>query len=196
MTLVVERNGQRVTITAAPVESEVDGKMVPRLGVLMGPGEVLERSRSGPLSVFWDSALLLWAIVTQTFHHIAQVFGPQGIGRLFSLLFGNAQRSMNDPFSVVGGARIASQAAQSGQFDAFVALFVSFNVFVGLLNLVPLPPFDGGHLAILGIEKVRGKKVDLRKVIPVSAVVAGLLIAFMVAVVYLDFVKPIPNVFP
>ena len=68
---------------------------------------------------------------------------------------------------------------------------------VGLLNLIPLPPFDGGHLATLGIEKLRhGKKVDMRKMIPVTAVVAALLIMFMVSVVYLDFVKPVPNLFP
>jgi len=48
-------------------------------------------------------------------------------------------------------------------------------VFIGFLNLLPLPPFDGGHLAILAVEKIRGKAVDMRKVIPVSAAVAAFL---------------------
>jgi membrane-associated protease RseP (regulator of RpoE activity) len=64
------------------------------------------------------------------------------------------------------------------------------NVFVGLLNLLPLPPFDGGHLAVLAIEKIRGRPVDMRKVIPVSAAVAAFFIIFTVAVVYVDLVKP------
>ncbi len=126
-----------------------------------------------------------------------RVFGPSGIGRLFSLVFGNAQRSPTDAVSMVGAARIAGQAAGSGNFDALMNLFVSINLFVGLLNLVPLPPFDGGHLASLAIEKARhGKKVDMRKMIPVSAVVLALLIPLAFAVAYLDFVKPIPNPFP
>ena len=66
---------------------------------------------------------------------------------------------------------------------------------MGLLNLVPLPPFDGGHLAALGIEKVRHKKVDMRKMIPVSAAVLALLIPFAAAIFYLDIVKPV-KLFP
>ena len=46
------------------------------------------------------------------------------------------------------------------------------TVFIGLINLLPLPPFDGGHLAVLSIEKVRGgRAIDMRKLIPVSATV-------------------------
>ena len=64
------------------------------------------------------------------------------------------------------------------------------NVFVGVLNLLPLPPFDGGHLALLVVEKLLGRPVDMRKVVPVSAAVAAFLIVFTIAVVYVDIVKP------
>jgi membrane-associated protease RseP (regulator of RpoE activity) len=64
------------------------------------------------------------------------------------------------------------------------------NVFVGFLNLLPLPPFDGGHLALLAIEKVRGRPVDMRRVVPISAAIAAFFILFTVAVVYVDIVKP------
>jgi membrane-associated protease RseP (regulator of RpoE activity) len=64
-------------------------------------------------------------------------------------------------------------------------------VFIGLLNLLPLPPFDGGHLAVLAIEKVRGKTIDMRKLVPISAVVAAFFILFTFAVMYLDIAKPI-----
>lgn len=63
-------------------------------------------------------------------------------------------------------------------------------MFVGLLNLLPLPPFDGGHLAVLTIEAIRRRPVDMRKVIPISATVAAFFILFTVAVVYVDLVKP------
>jgi membrane-associated protease RseP (regulator of RpoE activity) len=69
-------------------------------------------------------------------------------------------------------------------------LFGFVNVFVGFLNLLPLPPFDGGHLALLAIEKVRGRPVDMRRVVPVSAAVAAFFILFTIAVVYVDLTKP------
>ena len=49
------------------------------------------------------------------------------------------------------------------------------------------------QIAVLAIEKIRGRPVDMRKVIPVSAAVAAFFIVFTVAVVYVDLVKP-PNV--
>jgi membrane-associated protease RseP (regulator of RpoE activity) len=69
------------------------------------------------------------------------------------------------------------------------------NIFVGIINLLPLPPLDGGHLAVLAYEKVRGRKPDVRKLVPVSAIVAGFLILFTISLVYLDIVKPLPNPF-
>jgi len=59
------------------------------------------------------------------------------------------------------------------------------------VNLVPLPPFDGGHLAVLAIEKVRGKQMDMRKLIPVSAVVIAFFVVFVLATILLDITKPI-----
>jgi len=56
---------------------------------------------------------------------------------------------------------------------------------------LPLPPFDGGHLAVLLIEKIRGKQMDMRKLIPVSAVVMSFFIVFVLATILLDITKPI-----
>ena len=196
MSIVVLRDGQELTFDVTPVESVVNGKNQPRIGVLMSPGRVLERDRSGFFGSFADAGNYLWSLTGEVVHRIGEVFGPEGIARIFRLVFGDAQRSVEDPLSVVGAGRVAGQAASAGAFDGLVALFVSLNVFIGLLNLVPLLPLDGGHLAVLAVEKLRrGRPVDMRKLIPVSAVVVGFLVAFMLAVVYLDFAKPVPNVF-
>jgi membrane-associated protease RseP (regulator of RpoE activity) len=126
---------------------------------------------------------------------LGRLFGPQGIGRVYQLLFGSAQRQPGDATSVIGAGRIAGQAASSGNFGDVLLLFATLNVFIGILNLLPLLPFDGGHLAVLVIEKIRGRPVDARKLIPVTAVVATLLILFMVSLVYLDITKPVPDLF-
>ncbi len=120
------------------------------------------------------------------------MFGPEGIGRVFQLVFTDAPRAETDPASIVGVGRVAGSIASNpaGSFWDILFLFGLVNVFVGFLNLLPLPPFDGGHLAILVIEKIRGKPVDMRKVIPVSAAVAAFFILFTVAVIYVDIVKP------
>ena len=65
-------------------------------------------------------------------------------------------------------------------------------MFIGLINLLPLPPFDGGHLAVLLIEKIRGgRAIDMRKLIPVSATVMAFFVTFVVATMILDVTKPI-----
>jgi membrane-associated protease RseP (regulator of RpoE activity) len=90
---------------------------------------------------------------------------------------------------------VAGEAAQGGNFGDIFLIFASFNVFIGILNLLPLPPFDGGHLAILAVEKVRRRKVDVRKLVPLTAAVATFLVLFMTSLIVLDIVKPVPNPF-
>src|SRR5207244_9775666 len=109
---------------------------------------------------------------------LGHVFGPTGIGRIVHLLTSNAQRNSGDATSVVGGARLAGQAVQAGQFYAFLLYLALFNVFIGLLNLIPLPPFDGGHLAVIAVEKIRRRKVDVRRLIPLTTAVAAFFVLF------------------
>ncbi|HVM11550.1 MAG TPA: site-2 protease family protein, partial [Actinomycetota bacterium] len=74
-------------------------------------------------------------------------------------------------------------------------LFAGFNVFVGILNLLPLPPLDGGHLAVLGIEKATGRRIDPRKLLPITAFVVAYLMLFFVSITATDILRPLPNPF-
>jgi membrane-associated protease RseP (regulator of RpoE activity) len=193
--LTVQRDDRTFRVTVTPVLATVEGERVGRIGVLLGQGDTIERDRKGVLSALGDSARGVSDFTIGVVKSMGRVFGPSGLGRIGDLLFGNAQRRPGDVTSVVGGARIAVQAAEVGASDVLFRLFAVFNVFVGILNLLPLPPFDGGHLAVLAVEKVRGRKVDMRKLIPLTAAVGMFLVLFMVSIIYLDVVKPIPNVF-
>jgi len=70
-------------------------------------------------------------------------------------------------------------------------------VFVGLLNLFPILPFDGGHAAIATYERLRSRKgqepyrADVSKMVPVAMTMMGLLLFLMLAGLYLDIVRPI-----
>lgn len=187
ITLEVERDDRRFPVTLTPVLSEVDGEQVARIGVELGEGR---RQRAGLVGSLTDGAALVGETLVGSARGVVRVFGPEGIGRLFRLVFTETERTPGDPASVVGVGRLAGAVASEGNFWDVLYLFAVVNVFVGLLNLLPLPPFDGGHLAVLAIEKVRGRPIDMRKVIPVSAAVAGFFILFTVAVVYVDLVKP------
>ena len=101
--------------------------------------------------------------------------------------------------SVVGVARIAGQAAESGIFNV-VYLLVLLNIFIGVFNLVPLLPLDGGHVAIGTYERLRsrlkeGKRyhADVGKMMPVAAAVIVILVLIGVTSVYLDIVNPVSN---
>jgi membrane-associated protease RseP (regulator of RpoE activity) len=107
-----------------------------------------------------------------------------------------AQSSQGDQaVGLVGGARLAGQAIQTGQGQSLIDVLVVFIVFLGVLNLAPLPPLDGGHLAVLAIEKVRGRPVDPRKVVPVAAFVLSILVVLSVVVMYADIIHPAANPF-
>jgi len=184
--VVVLRNGERLTAIVTPVLSEVDGVETVRLGVVLGQW----RERAGPVGVVTGGVDLVWDNLVGTVQGVARIFGPEGIGRLFDLVFTDAPRERGDATSVVGVGAVAGSIASEGHTGDLLFLFGIVNVFVGFLNLLPLPPFDGGHLAVLAIEKVRGRPVDMRRVVPVSAAVAAFFILFTIAVVYVDLVKP------
>jgi membrane-associated protease RseP (regulator of RpoE activity) len=186
ITLVIRRGDRVLEGQVTPVLSTVEGERVGRIGVFLS----VARDREGIVGSITGSAKLIGAATADTVTSFGRIFGPEGVGRVFELLFTDAPRESGDAASVVGIGRVAGQAAESNFGDILWVLAV-VNVFIGLLNLLPLPPFDGGHLAVLAVEKIRGRRVDMRKLVPVSAVVATFLILFTLSIVYLDITKPI-----
>ena len=100
---------------------------------------------------------------------VGRVFGPAGIERVIEArVHGRAAPGRRIRRSVVGIGRAVGQTGREGGYARILFALGFVTVFIGLLNLLPLPPFDGGHLAVLLIEKIRGKAVDQRRVIPVA----------------------------
>ena len=185
----IRRDGETIEVTMTPRLDEIEGEEFGRIGVQVEAVRIA-RVTEGALGSVTGGVELVGDNLVGTVQGVARIFGPEGLGRLVDLVFTDEQREAGDPASVVGVGRVAGSLASDDRFGDLLLLFGLVNVFVGFLNLLPLPPFDGGHLAILAIEKVRGRPVDLRKVIPVSAAVAAFFVVFTVAVVYVDIVKP------
>jgi membrane-associated protease RseP (regulator of RpoE activity) len=195
VTLVVQRGDRRFTVQVTPELAKVEDERVGRIGVLLTAGEVLSRDRKDFTGAVAAGAGAVGTTTVESFKSLGRTFGPQGLGRISDLLFGGADREPTDPTSVVGAARVAGQATRAGALEALLLILANINVFVGILNFLPLPPFDGGHLAVIALEKIRGRKVDMRKLMPITAVVAIYLVIWFMSITYLDIVKPLPDLF-
>ena len=78
-------------------------------------------------------------------------------------------------------------------FGGLLLTLAAVNVFVGLLNLFPVLPFDGGHLLIATYERIRSRngqryRIDFARVMPYFAVLMMVLMAVFVSAIYLDSV--------
>ena len=99
----------------------------------------------------------------------------------------------------MGAVRVASQAAEVGLAPVILLLFL-INVFVGVFNLVPLLPLDGGHVAIATYERIRSRKgrrhfADVTKLMPLTVGVVGVLVLVGLSALYLDIANPASNPF-
>jgi len=202
--LVVERNGQRLTLhptvaTAARPGLDDPGR-TEQVGVLgIAPGD--ERRRESLGGGLADSGRLFRDSVTGTFTALGKV--PASIPKLFS-----AERGLDSPTSVVGIGRLSGEVATAKTVDwldrvsTFLLIIASLNIFVGIFNLLPLLPLDGGHLAILGFEQARygvyralGRsgpgRVDLTKLLPAAYLVIVAFVGLSLLLIAADIVNPI-----
>jgi membrane-associated protease RseP (regulator of RpoE activity) len=110
-----------------------------------------------------------------------------GFPELILSVFGGDDEVLNEvrPISPIGLARLA------GPMESTLMLLALVNVFVGILNFIPLYPLDGGHFAVALYEKIRGRVPDIRRLMPVAAVVVVFLITVGLMGVYLDIFKPL-----
>jgi membrane-associated protease RseP (regulator of RpoE activity) len=188
LTVVVDREGGRVTLSVVPELAKVDGETRGRMGVIVAPPDP---EPAGIGAALVGGVKEVGFSVKESFSQIGRVFGPAGVGRVFTLLFNDEERRSDDAASVVGISQQVGTTSSAGDWSTILYLFGFVTVFVGLINLVPLPPFDGGHLLTLAIEKVRGKPVDMRTIIPVAAAVMAFFVMFVGATIVLDVTKPI-----
>jgi len=157
-------------------------------GGFLGISPRPEYRKEGPIGAIEESAKTTWDFTAASFVGIGNVFKQVVDGSLWNALSDDGPRAIDEsPCGIVCATQIA------GRSEPFylVNLIVGFTIFVGLMNLLPLPPLDGGHLAVLGYEAVTGRAVDLRKLIPVAAAVISFFIVLFVAVLYLDLARPI-----
>ncbi len=219
--IVVERGGSPLTVSATI--GERDG--VGFLGVQSSSLEPTLHKDNAVTAVprsIAEVAVGSW----ETIKVIGQKFSPAGLGDLASQVAdaghtrdqgpvvsdGNSSSSSsstsststtstssNDDrlMSVIGAVGIGTDLAKAGWVD-FVYFLAVINLFLGLINLVPLLPFDGGHIAIAVYEKIRSMAqggrayhADVAKLMPITYGVVMVLAFIGLSTMYLDIVAPV-----
>lgn len=183
VTIDVDRGGRRETIRATLGTTNPEGEPVGFLGVY----PALEPVRRDAPAAVVESVKVIGVGMRESLIGLGKIVSPSTIKHLFGVAAGNEKRTEDDPASIVGITRLAGSLGLVGLLYQFVA----FNIFIGVANLMPLPPLDGGHLAVLAYERVRGRDVDMRRLIPVTATVLAVLIGLFMITLYLDIVSPI-----
>jgi regulator of sigma E protease len=208
--LTYERDGEERTVTITP-RAEVDpdtGETIGLVGFVpsaeqrrLDPLEATRRALVGEPSMLSPGGFV--PMFTGSLGALVRVFSPQGLGSLFSQATGQAERGVEGAVSLVGAASIAGQTGGDALgLTVFLALLAAINIFIGIFNLVPLPPLDGGHLAVLGIERavnawrtLQGRTpdftVDPRAVAAIAIPVIAVLGTVFLALLWLDITEPI-----
>jgi membrane-associated protease RseP (regulator of RpoE activity) len=195
--LVVERNGHRLDLTVAL--ATVHGRTVPYLG--MEPVTVFQRESLGSSIAFAGSQFA--DTITSSVSAIGKL--PAAIPDLFAK--DRAKTPAGNVSSVVGvgdvtGDVVAASLPWQAKVTLVMYLVASLNIFVGLFNLLPLLPLDGGHLAVVIYERIRawfarlrGRPdpglVDIQKLVPVSLLVFAVLVGVGTLLIAADIFNPV-----
>ncbi|MCV7223208.1 M50 family metallopeptidase [Mycolicibacterium elephantis] len=126
---------------------------------------------------------------------------PTKVGALMHSI-GGGERDPETPISVVGASIIGGDTVDAGLWVAFWFFLAQLNFVLGAINLVPLLPFDGGHIAIAVYEKIRNMirsargmvaaaPVNYLKLMPATYVVLLVVVGYMLLTVTADLVNPI-----
>ncbi len=126
---------------------------------------------------------------------------PTKVGALVHSI-GGGERDPETPISVVGASIIGGDTVDAGLWVAFWFFLAQLNFVLGAINLVPLLPFDGGHIAVAWYEKIRnmirsarGKvaaaPVNYLKLMPATYAILFVVVGYMLLTVTADLVNPI-----
>ena len=153
LSVVIDRNGRQVTLTAVPDLKEQEtpfGKQ--RIGLLglqaSRAPEDLAHVRYGILESVKLGAVETWYVIDRTFTYIGRlVMGRESADQL------------SGPIRI---AQVSGQVANLGGTSGLVSLVAVLSVSIGLINLFPIPLLDGGHLLFYAIEALRGRPLSDR----------------------------------
>jgi membrane-associated protease RseP (regulator of RpoE activity) len=206
LTMVVDRDGRDLTLHVTPVNGRTikeDGQRLPAngyIGIEVGDLTV----HTSPFAAIPQSFTQVGSYVADAARAIVHVFSPGEFASLFHQVASakaatNPANQDSRPDSIVGVVRIAVQGADVGALP-LITILAAVNIFVGVLNMLPMLPLDGGYVAIATYERIRSRRgvryqADINKLAPVVYAFMSVLLVLFACTLYLDIAHPIPNPF-
>ena len=141
----IERAGAAVSIVVTPKVVSDNGRQIGRIEAMVGEPPQMVTLRYGPLDGLWRGALRTWEVSTMTL----KVFGRMLIGEA-------SLKNLSGPLTI---ADYAGQSARLG-LTYYLSFLAMVSVSLGVLNLLPLPMLDGGHLMYYLFEGLSGRPVS------------------------------------
>jgi membrane-associated protease RseP (regulator of RpoE activity) len=211
LTIVVDRHGRDLTLHATPVNGQtlkVDGQTLSKGSIpkgYIGVGLNAQEVRTSFLAAVPDSFTKIGSTFDAAVHAMIHVFSPGEFNSLFHQvaspkLAENRHNQLTRPVSIVGAVRLSVQGAQAGTGE-LLEILVILNIFVGMLNMLPMLPLDGGFVAIATYERLRSRRgakryhADVNRLAPVIYAFVSVLLVLFACTLYLDIVYPINNPF-
>lgn len=175
----VFQDGERIALTLIPEIGE-DGKG--RIGAAVDasqtaiPQELQAELRYGPIAAIKHAVIQTWDFSSST------------LKSLWGMITGKVSTdNLGGPISI---AQIAGSSAEQGVMS-FISFLAMISITLGILNLLPIPMLDGGHLAMFAFEAVRGK--PLSDTVQVQIQKVGFLVLIMV--MFIAFFNDLSRVF-
>ena len=202
LNITVERNGAPIDIAVTPASRDLDGKVIGVLGVVnkvgtitYGPVDSVARAGKFTGEILQNSATSLISL-------------PTKIPSLISQTFGGEKRDPEGLVGVVGVARVSGETANTKaltvreKIATFILIIASLNLFVGMFNLLPLLPLDGGHMAVAIVDGARNflarrrglakpAPFDVERLTPITMVVFVLMASLSILLLTADIFNPI-----
>ncbi|QQG49924.1 MAG: site-2 protease family protein [Candidatus Berkelbacteria bacterium] len=173
LVLTLDRNGEQQLVTLTPRENPPPGQGM--LGVaIRSTGQVRSSVLMAPVAGFYETGRIIGV-------------SAQGIGNFAKNLFIRGKVS-EDVTGIIGIGALTGVTRRLG-FDYLVQLVAVVSIGLGVINLVPLLPLDGGHIAALGYEKLAGRPMSDRQLGALATVGLALVLLLFVVVTYKDIVR-------
>jgi membrane-associated protease RseP (regulator of RpoE activity) len=200
--IVIERDGESISTVVDVTATQRftgEGDAVSTVGAIGISAAQFGPTQHNPLSAVPATFAFTGDLAVLLGKSLAKI--PTKIGALVDAI-GGGERDPETPISIVGASIIGGDTVDAGLWVAFWFFLAQLNFVLGAINLIPLLPFDGGHVAIAVFEKIRNMirsargmvaaaPVNYLKLMPATYVILVLVVGYMLLTVTADLVNPI-----
>ncbi len=211
VTVVVDRGVSHITLEVTPVDGRrhrEDGVAAAAGGApygVVGVEWTNPTATVGPVGAVTNAGRAVGSITWASILAVAHLFSPAGIAARFqqassAKAASQAAAQGTRVSSVYGVVGIGADAARAGLGDLLLIL-IAINLFVGVFNLFPMLPLDGGHVAIAVYERIRSARrrvayhADVAKLLPLTYLMVTFLVVLFATALLTDILHPVANPF-